>query len=175
MNPELVIETALLTSDEALSIQELLKLFDGKMDRRGIEGALAGLRDKWRDSGFELVEVAGGWRFRTKSEMKPYLDRLDPKRLPRYSRAALETLSIIAYRQPVSRGDIEEIRGVAVSAQILKTFEARSWIEVIGHREVPGRPALYATTSKFLDDLGLKSISDLPLLDDAESLHSQNQ
>ena len=166
MNPEIVIEAALLTSMEALTLPQLLQLFEGEMDRGGIEKMLSNLQKKWADSGLELVEVASGWRFRTRPEMKKFLHRLDQQKPPRYSRAALETLAIIAYRQPVTRGDIEQIRGVAVSSQILKAFEARDWIEVVGHREVPGRPSLYATTSRFLDDLGLKTIAGLPPLDD---------
>ncbi|HQT27093.1 MAG TPA: SMC-Scp complex subunit ScpB [Burkholderiales bacterium] len=174
MNRDVVIEAALLASDEALSVKELLRLFDEGVDRSEIEKILSELQQKWIDSGLQLVEVAGGWRFRTRLELKPYLDRLNLRKAPRYSRAALETLAIIAYKQPVTRGDIEEIRGVAVSSQILKAFEERAWVEVVGHREVPGRPALYATTSRFLDDLNLNSISDLPLLDDIDFLFSQH-
>ncbi len=165
MNPELIVEAALLTSSDALPVSQIVKLFEGEMDRFEIENLLAGLQKKWTGSGLELAEVAGGWRFRTRPEMKKFLERLNPQKPPRYSRAALETLAIIAYRQPVTRGDIEEIRGVAVSPQILKAFEDRSWIEVVGHRNVPGRPSLYATTSKFLDDLNLRTISELPPLE----------
>lgn len=173
MNIEQVVEAALLTSEEAIAVSDLAKLFDGEIDRHGIEHVVAALREKWRDSGLELVEVASGWRFRTRPAMKKYLERLSQKKAPRYTRAALETLAIIAYRQPVTRGDIEEIRGVAVSPQILKAFESRGWVEVVGHRDVPGRPALYATTSKFLDDLNLVSISELPPLLENESLLDQ--
>ncbi|MBY0577432.1 MAG: SMC-Scp complex subunit ScpB [Burkholderiales bacterium] len=164
MNPDRIVEAALLTSEEALSISELAKLFDGGIGREAIAKILSELRLKWMDSGLDLVEVAGGWRFRSKPEMKQFLDRLSERKLLRYSRAALETLAIIAYRQPVTRGDIEAVRGVSVSTQILKMLESRSWIEMIGHRDVPGRPALYATTSRFLDDLNLRSISELPPL-----------
>ena len=170
----IVVETALLTSEEALPLSELVRLFDSEMTPRDIENLLSDLRCKWADSGLELVEVSSGWRFRTKPELQKFLDRLNPKKLPRYSRAALETLAIIAYRQPVTRGDIEEIRGVAVSSQILKMFESRSWIEVVGHRDVPGRPSLYATTSRFLDDLNMSSVSDLPPLQGSNSLFEQH-
>lgn len=162
-----IVEAVLLVSEEAVPASDLVKLFDGEVGRQEIDGMLAALQVEWAASGLELVEVAGGWRFRTRPEMKKYLDRLNSRKPPRYSRAAMETLAIIAYRQPVTRGDIEEIRGVAVSSQILKMLESRSWIEAIGHRDVPGRPALYATTSRFLDDLNLKSISELPPLQEA--------
>lgn len=171
---EIVVETALLTCGEALPISELLKLFDGDIGRRAIEEILHDLKRKWEGGGLELVEVSGGWRFRTKAGMKQFLDRLNTKKPPRYSRAALETLAIIAYRQPVTRGDIEEIRGVAVSPQILKMFESRSWIEVVGHRDVPGKPSLYATTARFLDDLNLNSLSELPALQENETLFEQH-
>ncbi len=170
MNIDQVVEAALLCSDEAIPVAELVRLFEGEIDRRGIEDIIARLCSKWEHSGLELVEVSSGWRFRTRPAMKQYLDRLNEKKAPRYSRAALETLAIIAYRQPVTRGDIEEIRGVSVSPQILKMFEARNWIESVGHRDVPGRPALYATTAKFLDDLNLKSLSQLPPLLESESI-----
>ena len=170
MNSDNIVEAVLLTAEEAVPVSELVKLFEGEIDKKGMAEILSRLSTKWRDSGLELVEVASGWRFRTRPEMKKYIDRLSPRKSQRYSRAALETLAIIAYRQPVTRGDIEEIRGVAVSSQILKTFEARSWIEVVGNRDVPGRPALYATTAKFLDDLSLSSISELPPLLENESL-----
>lgn len=170
MNPEVVVEAALLTADEPVPVSDLARLFEGEFERGEIENLIGRLKLKWADSGFELVEVSGGWRFKTKPEFKKYLDRMKPAKSPHYSRAALETLAIIAYRQPVTRGDIEEIRGVAVSTQMLKMFESRSWIEVVGHRDVPGRPSLYATTSRFLDDLNLKSVSDLPPLPDVDSL-----
>ncbi len=164
----MVVEAALLTTEEAIPLVELARLFDGEMAPHDIENMLSDLRYKWADSGLELVEVSSGWRFRTRPEMQKFLDRLAPKKPQRYSRAALETLAIIAYRQPVTRGDIEEIRGVVVSTQILKMFESRCWIEVVGHRDAPGRPSLYATTSRFLDDLNLRSISDLPPLQNIE-------
>lgn len=170
MNSEQIVEAALLCSDEAIPMSELVRLFEGEIDRRGIEDIVTRLRGKWANSGLELVEVSSGWRFRTRPAMKKYLDRLHEKKAPRYSRAAMETLAIIAYRQPVTRGDIEEIRGVSVSPQILKMFEVRNWIENVGHRDVPGRPALYATTSKFLDDLNLNSLSELPPLLESESI-----
>ena len=172
MSPDKVVEAVLLASEEPLSVKTLGRLFEERMSGAAIENILSDLQEKWKDSGLQLSESAGGWRFRTSAEMKPYFDRLHAKKAPRYSRAALETLAIIAYRQPVTRGDIEEIRGVAVSAQILKAFEEREWIEVVGHREVPGRPSLYATTVRFLDDLNLKSLSDLPPLDDIGSVAS---
>lgn len=164
----IVLEAALLTTEDAIPIIEMAKLFEGELAPRDIENMLSELRCKWAGSGLELIEVSSGWRFRTRPEMQKFLDRLDPKKPQRYSRAALETLAIIAYKQPVTRGDIEEIRGVAVSTQILKMFESRCWIEVIGHRDVPGKPSLYATTSRFLDDLNLRSISDLPPLQNIE-------
>ncbi|MHB1099191.1 MAG: SMC-Scp complex subunit ScpB [Burkholderiales bacterium] len=170
----IVVETALLTTEEAIPLVELARLFEGEIAPPKIENMLSDLRNRWADSGLELVEVSSGWRFRTKPEMQKFLDRLNPKKPPRYSRAALETLAIIAYRQPVTRGDIEEIRGVAVSTQILKMFESRCWIEVVGHRDVPGRPSLYATTSRFLDDLNLSSTSDLPPLQNMNSLLEQH-
>jgi len=170
----IVLETALLTTEDAIPIIEMTKLFGGELAPRDIETMLSELRCKWAGSGLELVEVSSGWRFRTKPGMQKFLDRLDPKKPQRYSRAALETLAIIAYKQPVTRGDIEEIRGVAVSTQILKMFESRCWIEVVGHRDVPGKPSLYATTSRFLDELNLRSISDLPPLQNIEPQPEQH-
>ncbi|MGE5638706.1 MAG: SMC-Scp complex subunit ScpB, partial [Clostridia bacterium] len=126
------------------------------------------LKQEWAESGraIELVSLASGWRFQTRADFQPYLERLEPEKPPRYSRAVMETLAIIAYRQPVTRGDIEDIRGVAVSSQIIQTLENRGWIDTVGHRETPGRPALYATTRKFLDDLGLRSLQELPPLEE---------
>ncbi|SDY18292.1 SMC-Scp complex subunit ScpB [Nitrosomonas sp. Nm58] len=161
-----ILETALLTAQEPLAISEVKKLFEGEVSSKTLHALLEELRDKWRDSGIELVNVAGGWRFRSKPEMQVFLDRLNPQKPPRYSRAILETLAIIAYRQPVTRGDIEEIRGVAVSSTILKTLEIRGWIEAVGQRNVPGRPTLYATTETFLNDLNLRSLEQLPPLDE---------
>jgi segregation and condensation protein B len=165
-----VLETALLTSQEPLSIPELRKLFEDTITADALRGLLEEIRADWSQRGIELANVASGWRFRAKPEMQSFLDRLSPQKPPKYSRAVLETLAIIAYRQPVTRGDIEEVRGVAVSTNIVKALETRGWIEVIGHREVPGRPALYATTRQFLDDLNLRSIDELPPLEDLGAL-----
>jgi segregation and condensation protein B len=167
---KVVLETALLTSQEALSVAELCKLFDGEVGADVVRRLLEDLRADWQGRGVELVSVASGWRFQARVEFQKYLDRLDPQKPPRYSRAVLETLAIIAYRQPVTRGDIENIRGVSVSSAILKTLEARGWVDVVGHREVPGRPGLYATTRKFLDDLGLRSLEELPPLEELGTL-----
>lgn len=157
-----------MTSEEPIPLSDLSRLFEEEIE--SVEELLASLARQWEGKGLELVEVAGGWRFRSRPEMKKHLDRLNAKKPPRYSRATLETLAIIAYRQPVTRGDIEEIRGVSVSSQILKTLEARSWIEIVGHREVPGRPALYATTVQFLNDLDLSSLEQLPQLKEPDSI-----
>lgn len=165
-----ILETALLTAQDPLPLNEIKKLFNNELNTDILQHLLAELREKWTDSGIELVTVAGGWRFHTKPEMLPFLNRLNPQKPPRYSRAVLETLTIIAYRQPVTRGDIEEIRGVTVSSPILKTLETRGWIDTIGHRSVPGRPALYATTVKFLNDLNLRSLEELPPLEELGSL-----
>src|SRR5688572_20945825 len=165
-----VLETALLTSQEPLTLADLKKLFDEELANETLRKILEDLRADWEGRGVELVSVASGWRFRARPESQKFLDRLDPQKPPRYSRAVLETLAIIAYRQPVTRGDIEDIRGVTVSSNILRSLEARGWIDVIGHREVPGRPAIYATTRQFLDDLNLRSLEELPALDDLGSL-----
>lgn len=165
-----VLETALLTTQEPLSVTELRKLFDNALSTAAIVKHLEELRQKWRDSGIELVSVASGWRFQTKAEMQPYLEKLSPQKAPRYSRAVMETLAIIAYHQPVTRGDIEEIRGVSVSGSILKTLIARGWIDEVGHRNVPGKPALFATTQHFLDDLNLRSLQELPPLEEMKAL-----
>jgi len=170
---KLILEAALLTSSEPLSLAELKKLSDVALDSRQLESLLAELTEDWQARGVELTRVASGWRFRAKSEMQTYLDRLNPQKPPRYSRAVLETLAIIAYHQPVTRGDIEEIRGVAVSSQILKTLEARGWIEVIGTRDTPGKPELFATTKQMLDDLNLRALQDLPSLDEIGVLLEQ--
>ena len=173
MNTEqfkLVLEAALLTSAEPLPLSELKKLSDVSLDNRQIETLLTELAAAWQGRGVELTCVANGWRFRAQPYMQVYLDRLNPQKPPRYSRAVMETLAIIAYHQPVTRGDIEEIRGVAVSAQILKTLEARGWIEVIGTRDVPGRPELFASTKHLLDDLNLRSLSQLPALQEISAL-----
>ncbi|TXI29952.1 MAG: SMC-Scp complex subunit ScpB [Nitrosomonas oligotropha] len=165
-----ILEAALLTAQEPLPVSELRKLFNNELSAAVLANLLEEVREQWRDSGIELVSVASGWRFQTKAEMQPYLERLTPQKAPRYSRAILETLAIIAYRQPVTRGDIEEIRGVGVSSAILKTLMARGWIEAVGHRNVPGKPELFATTAHFLDDLNLRSIEELPPLEEMKSL-----
>ena len=169
-----VFEAALLTSAEPLSLTELKKLSDTPLENRFIEELLEQLAQQYATSGVELNRVANGWRFRARPEMQVYLDRLSPEKPPRYSRAVMETLAIIAYRQPVTRGDIEEIRGVGVSAQILKTLEARGWIDVIGTRDVPGKPALFATTKQLLDDLNLRSLQELPSLEEMGGLLEQD-
>lgn len=165
---KLVLETALLAANEPMPLNELKKLFDQEFDDDTWRTLLDDLRRDWAHRGVELVQLATGWRFQTRPEYQDFLDRLKNEKPARYSRAAMETLAIIAYRQPVSRGDIEDIRGVAVSPNVLKTLEARGWIDVVGHRDAPGRPALYATTKKFLDDLGLRSLSELPPLTEIE-------
>lgn len=159
-----VLEAVLLSSSSALSLNELKRVFEVELANDVLRRALEELRVDWQGRAVELVLVADGWRFQTRPEMQPYLDRLNPEKPPRYSRAVLETLAVIAYRQPVTRGDVEEIRGVAVNSQIVKTLEERGWIEVVGHKEVPGRPALFATTKQFLSDLGLRALSELPPL-----------
>ena len=169
MNPQdakRVLETALLCAQQPLQLAELGTLFADPPAPEALRALLADLQQDWQDRGVELVSLAGGWRFQSRPEMREALDRLHPEKPPRYSRAALETLAIIAYRQPVTRGDIEDIRGVTVSSQIVKQLEERGWIDTIGYRESPGRPALYATTRQFLDDLGLAHLDQLPLLEE---------
>jgi segregation and condensation protein B len=161
-----ILEAALLASPEPVGIPELKRLFDDEVSAETLRNLLGELAEEWRGKAVELVSVASGWRFQTKPDFQPYLERLSPEKPPRYSRAVLETLAIIAYRQPVTRGDIEDIRGVGVSTQIMQTLENRGWIDVVGHRETPGRPGLYATTRKFLDDLGLRSLEELPPLEE---------
>lgn len=163
---KIVLETALICAQEPLKVGDLRKLFADGLSADTVRALLEDLRNEWSGRGVELVALATGWRFQSKPAMRSYLDRLHPEKPPKYSRAVLETLAIIAYRQPVTRGDIEEIRGVTVNTQVIKQLEDRSWIEVIGHRDVPGRPALYATTKQFLDDLGLKALDELPPLED---------
>jgi segregation and condensation protein B len=163
---KIVLETALICAQEPLKLNDLRKLFADTVSADTVRTLLEDLRHDWSGRGVELVGLASGWRFQSKPAMRTFLDRLHPEKPPKYSRAVLETLAIIAYRQPVTRGDIEEIRGVTVNTQVVKQLEDRGWIEVIGHRDVPGRPALYATTRSFLDDLGLKSLEELPPLDD---------
>ncbi len=165
-----VLETALLVAIEPLPLAELKKLFDETFDEETWQTLLDDLRRDWVGRGVELVRVASGWRFQTRPEYQIYIDRLRNEKAPKYSRAVMETLAIIAYRQPVTRGDIEEVRGVAVSPNILKTLESRGWIDVVGHRDAPGRPALYATTKIFLDDLSLRSLAELPPLSEIERM-----
>lgn len=165
-----VLEVALLTASGPLTLAELKRLFEEEFDDDTLPALLADLRSDWAARGIELVQLASGWRFRTRPEYQAFLDRLKNDKPPKYSRAVMETLAIIAYRQPVTRGDIEDIRGVAVSPNIIKALEAREWIDAIGHRDVPGRPALYATTRKFLDDLGLRTLAELPPLDEIEKI-----
>ena len=162
---ESILEAALLAAREPLSLADMKKMFDDELGDDLLRKCLETLRAAWRDRPAELVRLASGWRFRTRAEYMPYLERLSPERPPRYSRAVLETLAIIAYRQPVTRGDIEGIRGVAVNTNAIRALEERGWIDVVGHRETPGRPALYATTGKFIDDLGLLSLKELPALE----------
>ena len=161
-----VIEGALLASPEPLTLVALRKLFDEDIGADTLRRLLDDLRTEWGERAVELVNTASGWRFQTRAEFRKFADRLNPEKAPRYSRAVMETLAIIAYRQPVTRGDIEDIRGVQVTAQILQVLEARGWIDAVGHRETPGRPALYATTRRFLDDLGLRSLQELPPLEE---------
>src|SRR4029453_12647937 len=159
-----VLETALICAQQPMPLRDMRVLFDDQIGPDTLRMLLDELTREWEGRGVELVALASGWRFQSKPEMRQYLDRLNPEKPPRYSRAAMETMAIIAYRQPVTRGDIEDIRGVAVNSQIVKQLEDRGWIEAIGHREAPGRPALYATTRQFLDDLGLASLEHLPTL-----------
>jgi len=170
-----VLEAALLASAEPLTLADLRRMFDEDVGADVIRRMLEELRSEWADRGVELVNVASGWRFQVRPDYQRFLDRLNPQRPPKYSRAVLETLAIIAYRQPVTRGDIEEIRGVTVSSGILKALEARGWIDEVGHREVPGRPVLYSTTRTFLDDLSLRSLDELPPLEDLGLLVESEQ
>jgi segregation and condensation protein B len=162
-----VIETALLCAQEPLTVADLMRLFVQDVAAGEIDAALLELQKAWEDKGMELVHIATGWRFQSRLVMREYLDRLTPEKPPKYSRAVMETLAIIAYRQPVTRGEIEEIRGVAVSSNVMKQLEDRGWVEVIGHKETIGRPGLYATTKQFLDDLSLTNLQSLPMLEDA--------
>ena len=164
-----VLETALICASSPLPLPEMKALFDGELGNDTLRRLLDELCKDWQDRGVELVALASGWRFQSRPELRVYLDRLHPEKPPRYSRAAMETLAIVAYRQPVTRGDIEDIRGVTVSSQIVKQLEDRGWIDAIGYREAPGRPALYATTKQFLDDLGLASLDQLPAISGASS------
>jgi segregation and condensation protein B len=162
-----VIETALLCAQEPITAMDLTRLFVDDTSPADIEAVLTAIQEDWQSKGMELVHIATGWRFQSRLSMREYLDRLTPEKPPRYSRAVMETLAIIAYRQPVTRGEIEEIRGVAVSSNVMKQLEDRGWVEVIGHKETIGRPGLYATTKQFLDDLSLPNLQSLPLLEDA--------
>ena len=161
-----VIETALLCAQEPLSVADLTRLFVEDVSTTEIKAVLEIIQAEWQDKGMELVHIATGWRFQSRLSMRDYLDRLTPEKPPKYSRAVMETLAIIAYRQPVTRGEIEEIRGVAVSSNVMKQLEDRGWVEVIGHKETIGRPGLYATTKQFLDDLSLTNLQSLPMLED---------
>jgi segregation and condensation protein B len=165
-----VLEAALLTTQEPLSVAELRKVFDDQLSPDVLRTVLSELSADWEGRGVELTQVATGWRFQSRPQYQRFIERLTPQRALKYSRAVMETLAIIAYRQPVTRGDIEDIRGVTVSSGVLKALEGRGWIEVVGHREVPGRPALFATTKSFLDDLALRSLDELPALEDLGSL-----
>jgi segregation and condensation protein B len=160
-----ILETALICSTQPLPVRELRVLFDDELGADTIKSLLLELQEDWAQRGLELVSVGSGWRFQSRPELRDHLDRLHPEKPPRYTRAVLETLAIIAYRQPVTRGDMEDIRGVTINSLILKQLEDRNWVEVIGHRETVGRPALYATTRQFLDDLGLASLDQLPLIE----------
>ena len=166
-----ILEAALLVAGEPVSPAQLAKLFEPALPLDTVRALLDDLARDWSSRKVELVQVASGWRFQGRRDIQPHLDRLAPEKPPRYSRAVMETLAIIAYQQPVTRGDIEAIRGVAVSTNVVKTLEDRQWIEAVGHRETPGRPALYATTKSFLDDLGLASLADLPALAELDSSH----
>ncbi len=160
-----ILETALICSPQSLQLKDMRALFDDGVGLDSLKSLLVELQNDWMGRGVELVNVSSGWRFQSRSNMKVYLDRLYPEKPPRYTRATLETLAIIAYRQPVTRGDIEEIRGVTVNSLLLKQLEDRGWVEAIGYRDVVGRPALFATTKQFLDDLGLAALNQLPLLE----------
>ena len=167
-----IVEAALLAAPGPLPVSELRKLFDEDPGPDLVRRLLDELRAQWFEAGrgVELVQLASGWRFQTRSEYQVYLDRLKEEKPPRYSRAVMETLAIIAYRQPVTRGDIEDIRGVTVSPNILKTLESRGWVDIVGHRDTPGRPALFATTRRFLDEMGLRSLTELPALTELEKI-----
>jgi segregation and condensation protein B len=160
-----VLETALICAQQPLPLRDMGVLFNGTLNLDSIKLLLEDLQNDWSDRGVELIQIATGWRFQSRPQMREYLDRLHPEKPPRYTRATLETLAIIAYRQPVTRGDMEDIRGVTINSLILKQLEDRGWVDVIGHRETVGRPALYATTKQFLDDLGVASLNELPPMD----------
>ncbi len=160
-----VLETALICSQQPLPLRDMRSLFNESLGADTLKSLLQELHDDWSGKGVELVQIASGWRFQSRPEMREYLDRLHPEKPPRYTRATLETLAIIAYRQPVTRGDMEDIRGVTINSLLIKQLEDRGWVEVIGHRDAVGRPALFATTRQFLDDMGLQSLDQLPLLE----------
>ena len=164
----IILETALLCAGQPMPLKDMRVLFDDAIGNDTLRDLLEQLQQQWAQRGLELVSVASGWRFQSRPRLREYLDRLHPEKPPRYTRAALETLAIIAYRQPVTRGDMEDIRGVTINSMILKQLEDRGWVEVIGHRETVGRPGLYATTRQFLDDLGLASLDQLPVLGSLE-------
>jgi segregation and condensation protein B len=168
LDAKCVLETALICAAQPLQVREMEVLFDGVLSADTIKELLHQLQDDWAVRGVELVHVANGWRFQSRPAMREFLDRLHPEKPPKYTRATLETLAIIAYRQPVTRGDMEDIRGVTINSLLLKQLEERGWVEVIGHRETVGRPALYATTRQFLDDLGVESLDQLPVLSSGE-------
>jgi segregation and condensation protein B len=168
MDAKRVLETALICAPQPLHVREMEVLFDGALTADTLKRLLQQLQDDWAGRGVELVHVASGWRFQSRPEMREFLDRLHPEKPPKYTRAALETLAIIAYRQPVTRGDMEDIRGVTINSLLLKQLEDRGWVEVIGHRETVGRPGLYATTRQFLDDLGVESLDQLPAMNSTE-------
>ena len=165
-----ILEAALLTAGQPLSLDDMLKLFAGRMERTTLRMLLDELKADWASDNnaktLELVQVATGYRFQAKPQFGEYIARLSPEKQPKYSRAVMETLAIIAYRQPVTRGDIEQIRGVAVNPNVMRQLQERDWIDVVGQREVPGRPSLYATTKHFLDDLNLRSLAELPPFED---------
>ncbi len=160
-----ILETALICSPQALQLRELSVLFDDALNADTLRSLLTDLQNEWRQRGVELVRVASGWRLQSRPEMRVYLDRLNPEKPARYTRATLETLAVIAYRQPVTRGDMEDVRGVTINSLLLRQLEERGWIEIIGHRSAPGRPALYGTTRQFLDDLSIESLDQLPVID----------
>jgi len=170
-----VLETALICSAQPLNMRDMGVLFSDEISADAIKNILLSIQQEWSQKGVELLQVATGWRFQSRPEMRSYLDRLHPEKPPKYSRAVMETLAIIAYRQPCTRGDMEDIRGVAINSMVIKQLEDRGWVEVIGHRETVGRPGLYATTKQFLDDLGINSLDQLPSLNDANEMGASIQ
>ena len=173
LNPpdaERILEAALLCASQPMTVRDMRQLFDNAVSADAVRSMLNALSSQWEGRGVELRELASGWRFQTRADVQAHLDRLHPEKPPKYTRATLETLAIIAYKQPVTRGDIEDIRGVTVSANIIKQLEDRGWVEVIGHRDAPGRPALFATTRRFLDEMGLRSLTELPALTEIEKI-----